>query len=59
VAGYGLVYPACTAFTWEHDIGNYAFLARAFNDAHRNVSDEEAAGSAYEEITKFLKQIKL
>lgn len=54
-----IVYPACTALTWEHAVTEYAFMARAFNKELEQVSDQEAAKQSSNEIVKFLQEIKL
>ncbi len=54
-----IVYPACTEYTWENAVDQYAFLSRTFNCEMNGVGDYEAAGLASDEISKFLKKIDL
>jgi len=54
-----ILYPACTRFTASYAVEQYAFMARSLNPSLESVSDQEAADSAYDEISKFLKSIGL
>jgi alcohol dehydrogenase class IV len=54
-----ILYPACTRFTADFAVEQYAFMARALNPELKHVSDPEAAGKAHEEIVNFLKSIGL
>ncbi len=54
-----IVYPACTKFTWQSAVEQYAFLSKAFSNELNGSSLEEAAGQSEEIITSFLKQIGL
>jgi alcohol dehydrogenase class IV len=54
-----ILYPACTRFTADFAIEQYAFMARALNPALENASDTESAGRAHDEIVKFLKSLGL
>jgi len=54
-----IMYPACTAFTWEHAVETYAFLSKTFNYDFRKVSDKEAASHSFDEVVNYLTQINL
>jgi alcohol dehydrogenase class IV len=54
-----ILYPACTRFTEQAAVKEYAFMARALNSELELVSDVEVAGKAHDEIVKFLKSIGL
>jgi len=54
-----VVYPACTKFTWDSAIEQYARLAKILNPELDNLQDKTAAKETYNEIIKFLKKIKL
>ena len=54
-----ILYPACTRFTMNHAVKEYAFMARVLNPDLESASDVESAGKAYEEIVIFLKSIGL
>ena len=54
-----ILYPACTRFTADFAIDQYAFMARALNPELKHSSDAEAAHMAHEEIVTFLKSIEL
>jgi alcohol dehydrogenase len=54
-----ILYPACTRYTADAAVEQYAFMARALNPELKEVPDREAAGQAYAEIVKFLKSLGL
>jgi alcohol dehydrogenase class IV len=54
-----ILYPACTRFTADAAIEQYAFMARTINPELNDTPDKEAAGHAYTEIVKFLKSVGL
>ncbi len=54
-----LVYPACTSFTWQDAVAQYAFFARTCNPELEKVSDQEAAEQAPVEVEQFLKSVNL
>ena len=54
-----ILYPACTRFTADFAIEQYAFMARALNSELENASDKDASGKAHDEIVKFLKSLGL
>lgn len=54
-----IVYPACTEYTWEKAIDQYAFLTKTFNRELNGEDNHEAAEMAPAEITKFLNKIGL
>jgi alcohol dehydrogenase class IV len=54
-----ILYPACTRFTADAAIEQYAFMARTINPELNDTPDKEAAGYAYTEIVKFLKSVGL
>ena len=54
-----IVYPAFSRFTWKSAIPQFSKLGRIFNPQLKNLSDEQAAGMAVDEIDKFLKKIGL
>ena len=54
-----ILYPACTRYTADAAVEQYAFMARALNPELKEVPDREAAGHAYSEIVGFLKSLGL
>ncbi len=54
-----ILYPACTRFTADFAVEQYAFMARALNPELENVSDADAADRTHDEIIRFLKSIGL
>ncbi len=54
-----ILYPACTRFTEQAAVKEYAFMARVLNPGLKAAADAEAAGKAHDEIVKFLKSIGL
>ena len=54
-----ILYPACTRFTYQAAVKEYAFMARALNSDLKAATDAEAAGKACEEIIIFLKSMGL
>lgn len=54
-----ILYPACTRYTADAAVEQYAFMARAINPELSKLTDQEAAGQAYTEIVGFLKSIGL
>ena len=54
-----IVYPACTAYTWQDAVDQYAFLTRTFNGGLNGAGDDELAKMAYQEIILFLREINL
>jgi alcohol dehydrogenase class IV len=54
-----ILYPACTRYTAEAAVEQYAFMARAINPALNEMTDQEAAGQAYAEMVSFLKALGL
>jgi len=54
-----ILYPACTRFTADAAVEQYAFMARAINPELNKVPDREAAGQAFTEIVGFLKSLGL
>ena len=54
-----ILYPACTRFTADAAVEQYAFMARAINPELNKVPDREAAGHAFTEIVVFLKSLGL
>jgi alcohol dehydrogenase class IV len=54
-----IVYPACTRFTWDSAIPQYASLVRILDPSVVAVPDEEAAGRSYDAVLAFLKKIGL
>ncbi|KPL10701.1 MAG: alcohol dehydrogenase [Bacteroides sp. SM23_62] len=54
-----ILYPACTRYTADAAVEQYAFMARALNPELKEVPDREAAGQDCAEIVKFLKSLGL
>lgn len=54
-----ILYPACTRFTYQAAVKEYAFMARALNSDLKAATDAEAAGKACEEIIIFLRSMGL
>lgn len=54
-----IIYPACTAFTWEHAVDQYAFLAKTFEPGLNGHSKEESAREAHSILNRFLKHVGL
>ena len=52
-----IMYPAINRWTWKHSTKQYATVARLFNPALKDKSDEVAAEKACDEIDNFLKEI--
>jgi len=52
-----IMYPAINRWTWKHLIKEYATVARLFNPALNDESDEIAAEKSSDEMDKFLKEI--
>jgi alcohol dehydrogenase class IV len=54
-----IVYPACTAFTCELAVEQYAYLSRTLDQNLQKIDDAEAARMAPEVVSKFLTSINL
>jgi alcohol dehydrogenase class IV len=54
-----ILYPACTRYTADAAVEQYAFMAKALNPELTGLADREAAGQAFTEIVKFLKSLGL
>jgi len=54
-----ILYPACTRFTAESAVKQYAFMARELNPFLEKVSDAEAALESFDAIVTFLKSAGL
>jgi len=52
-----IMYPAINRWTWKHLIKEYATVARLFNPALNDESDEIVAEKSSDEMDKFLKEI--
>lgn len=52
-----IIYPSFSRFTYKSAIPQFATVGRIFNPELNNVSDEEAAQKACEEIDSFIKNI--
>jgi len=52
-----IIYPSFSRFTYKSAIPQFATVGRIFNSELNNVSDEEAAQKACEEIDSFIKNI--
>ena len=52
-----IVYPACTKFTWNSAIPQYASLTRILDPALNGATDNEAAEKSYDAVVTFLKKI--
>ena len=54
-----ILYPACTKYTANFAVDQYAFMAKAINPDFKELPDSEAAEQAYTEIVRFLKSLGL
>jgi len=54
-----IVYPACTKFSWESAVPQYARLARILDPSLNDTPDQQAAGKCTEAVVAFLKKIGL